>query len=181
MNKQVKLQKPPVMSFEEKLTKEENTAFFEHASDRAAAIMWSAILENHLTAVIKMLMRRDSDAVSKELFRPSGPVGPFGTKVSLAYMLRLLAPESYSDFLTVSKIRNKFVHDLSQTSFEDQNIAAMIKNMHLYSIVGEMAKTPRAYKTWPKQRSNGSGGQQIQHQHERFISTIYSIHDSRTH
>lgn len=101
-------------------------------------------------------MRRDSDAVSKELFRPSGPLGPFGTKVSLAYMLRLLAPESYSDFLTVSKIRNKVTHDLSQTSFEDHNIAAMIKNYAFVLHRWRDGKGRReAYKTWPKQRSNG--------------------------
>jgi DNA-binding MltR family transcriptional regulator len=140
MRKPIKLQKPLPQSFEEKLTPEETAAFFEQSSDRAMAVIWGAIVENHLTGVLRLLMRRDNEAVANELFKPTGPLGAFGTKIRVAYMLRIIEPASYNDYLIVSKIRNAFAHDLSKTSFEDQQISAWIKNMNIYAIVIKMGK-----------------------------------------
>src|SRR5205823_12530759 len=73
-------------------------------------------------------------AISQELFRASGPLGPFGTKIRVAYMLRVLPPEIYNDLITISKIRNKFAHDLSIKSFDDQKISAWVKGMYHYNV-----------------------------------------------
>ena len=52
------------MSLDEKLTKEEYAAFYhEQTSARAYAIVLGAMLENRLTAVVKLLMRRDGPSV----------------------------------------------------------------------------------------------------------------------
>lgn len=120
--------------FDEKLTKDEIEAFYDALRDRDRAIVLSAIAENHLTALLKSLMRRDEKEISQQLFNPIGPLGPFGTKIRVAYMLRILPPEIYKDLMTVSKIRNKFAHDLSIKSFDDHQITAWVKSMHHYNL-----------------------------------------------
>ncbi len=119
---------------DEKLTKDELEAFYDALRDRDRAIVLSAIAENHLTSLLQVLMRRNEKAISEELFRPSGPLGPFGTKIRVAYMLRILPPEIYKDLITVSKIRNKFAHELSIKSFDDQQISTWVKGMHHYNL-----------------------------------------------
>ncbi len=119
---------------DEKLTKDEIEAFYEALRDRDRAIVLSAIAENHLTSLLQLLMRRNEKDISQQLFNPSGPLGPFGTKLRVAYMLRILPPDIYKDLITVSKIRNKFAHDLSIKSFDDQKITNWVKSMHHYKI-----------------------------------------------
>jgi DNA-binding MltR family transcriptional regulator len=54
---------------------------------------------------------------------------------------RRLPPEIYKDLIVVSKIRNKFAHDLSVKSFDDQMIAAWVKSMHHYKMFLSSVKT----------------------------------------
>jgi DNA-binding MltR family transcriptional regulator len=121
-----------------KLNEEERVAFYDHSSERAMAIVLGAIVENHLTGLLRMLMRREEN-IARELFQSSGPLGPFGTKIRLAYMLRIIGPEMYGDLTIISKVRNKFAHDLTVVSFENQQISAWMQNMHIYGIVKKMA------------------------------------------
>ena len=126
-------------SLDEKLTEAERTAFYDHSSDRAMGVVLGAIVENHLTEVLRLLMRREED-VARELFHPSGPLGPFGTKIRLAYMLRIIGPELYRDLIAVNKIRNKFAHDLGVVSFDAPPIKDWLQNMYICGIVKRMAK-----------------------------------------
>jgi DNA-binding MltR family transcriptional regulator len=130
-------------SLDDKMSDDERAAFYDHSSPRAMAILLGTIVENRLTELVRMLMRRD-EKIADELFHPSGPLGPFGTKIRLAYMLRIVSPETYRDLTIISKIRNKFAHDLSVTSFEDRQISDWIKNMHLYGLVKKMSEEASA-------------------------------------
>jgi DNA-binding MltR family transcriptional regulator len=129
-------------SLDEKLNKEELEAFYDHSSARAYGIVLSAILENHLTAILRLIMRREPK-IADELFRPTGPLGPFGTKIRLAYLLRIIHKDIYNDLTIVTRIRNAFAHDLSVTSFEEQKVRDLIKNMHCYSLLLNIAKTSK--------------------------------------
>lgn len=149
--------------FDEKLTKNEIEAFYDALRDRDRAIVLSAIAENHLTSLVQLLMRRDEKEISQQLFNPSGALGPFGTKIRVAYMLRILPPEVHKDLMIVSKIRNKFAHDLSVKSFEDRQIAGWVKGMHHYNI---FLNSVKAF--------------QEQHQVERESGTPESEHKFRT-
>lgn len=126
-------------SLDEKLTEAERTAFYDHSSDRAMGVVLGAIVENHLTEVLRLLMRREED-LTRELFHPSGPLGPFGTKIRLAYMLRIIGPELYRDLIAVNKIRNKFAHDLDVVSFDDPPIKDWLQNMYICGIVKRITK-----------------------------------------
>lgn len=127
--------------FDEKLTKDEIEAFYDALRDRDRAIVLSAIAENHLTSLLKLLMRRHEKEISAQLFNPSGPLGPFGTKIRVAYMLRIIPPQVYKDLILVSRIRNKFAHDLSVKSFDDQKITDWVKSMHHYKMFLNSVRT----------------------------------------
>jgi DNA-binding MltR family transcriptional regulator len=86
-------------------------------------------------------MRRNEKEISQQLFNPSGSLGPFGTKIRVAYMLRILPPEIHRDLMIVSKIRNKFAHDLSIKSFDNQQITDWVKSMHHYNMFLSSVKT----------------------------------------
>jgi DNA-binding MltR family transcriptional regulator len=131
------------MALDEKLTDAERITFYDQASDRAMAIVLGAILENHLTELLRLVMRRDKK-IADELFNPIGPLGPFGVKARIAYMLRLISEEAYRDLITASRIRNRFAHDLAVTSLEDQQITAWIKNMNMYKILEQMRERASA-------------------------------------
>lgn len=124
---------------DEKLTQDEREAFYDLTSDRTIAIVLGAMFENHLTSILRLLMRREK-ALADEMFNPSGPLGAFGTKIKLSYLLRMVSEETYKDLIIINKIRNRFAHDLSVKTLEDQQVRDWIKNMHMYSILIQMPK-----------------------------------------
>jgi DNA-binding MltR family transcriptional regulator len=113
---------------------EDEIAFYDRHPHRTMAIALPVIIENHLTAILRKIMRPDT-AVANELFQPSGPLGNFGAKIRLGYMLGLLAPATYKDLLTINKIRNEFAHRLTVKTFDDPPILGWIKGMHIYSVM----------------------------------------------
>jgi DNA-binding MltR family transcriptional regulator len=121
---------------------DEIAAFYEQGSDRAVAVVCTAIVENRLTFLLKAAMRQDS-AVHNELFRSSGPIGSLGSKIRLAYMLRLIHEDVYRDLLLITKIRNEFAHNVAITSFDEPSIKSRIESLHALGVwksVEEKAK-----------------------------------------
>lgn len=114
--------------------KEEEAAFYELESDRAIAIVCAAIVENRLTAVLKAGMKQEERVLS-ELFRPSGPLGSFGTKIRLAFLLNLIHDDIYKDLLQISTIRNDFAHNVKIKSFDDdQSIKDRVQSLKAFSV-----------------------------------------------
>ena len=118
----------------EKLTPDELQAIYDQSSPRVVAIVLCAIAENHLAECLKLLMLQDAKAI-KEQFKPDGTLGPFGNKIKLAYLLRVIDDQTMHDLVIASRIRNKFAHDLSIKSMDDQKICSLIRSMHIYSIL----------------------------------------------
>jgi DNA-binding MltR family transcriptional regulator len=113
--------------------KDEIAAFYEQGSDRAVAVVCTAIVENRLTALLKAAMKPD-DKVHEDLFRPSGPIGSLATKIKLAYMLGLIHPDVYEDLLLVTKIRNEFAHSVKITSFDDPSVKSRIGQLRALKV-----------------------------------------------
>lgn len=109
--------------------KDEEEAFYDYlGSDRAVGIVLAAIVENRLTSAIKASMRKD-ETVWGDLFRPGAPVGDFGTKIRLAYMLHLYPRDLYRDLIIVSKIRNAFAHRVTVKEFTDQPVCDLVRSL----------------------------------------------------
>jgi DNA-binding MltR family transcriptional regulator len=122
---------------------DEKAAFYERGSDRAVAVVCTAIVENRLTDLIAAAMRDDAE-VFKELFRASGAIGGLANKIRLAYLMRLLNEDIYRDLLIVTKIRNDFAHSVKITSFEDPSVKSRVESLHataVYRSLGQKLQT----------------------------------------
>jgi DNA-binding MltR family transcriptional regulator len=57
------------------------------------------------------------------MFHSSAPLGSFAAKIRLAHLLGLISKDFYSDLEMMKEIRNRFAHDLSAVSFDQQSIS----------------------------------------------------------
>ena len=96
-------------------------------SDRAAAIVGGALLEVRIETYLKMLLRdhrkNASSSIHGDMFRPSGALGAFSSKINLAYMLGLISADAWADIDRIRAIRNDFAHDLKISDFRSPSIA----------------------------------------------------------
>jgi DNA-binding MltR family transcriptional regulator len=125
----------------EKLENEaEETAFYNHDSDRAVAVVWPAIVENRLTD----LLRAGFIPAPKEfedLFGPGKTIGDLGLKIKMAYIFGLLHKDTVDDLRTLAKIRNAFAHRVDITSFENPPISSWLNSMHSVTVHRSLLKT----------------------------------------
>ncbi len=103
----------------------------EFDSDRAAGIVAGSITERRLEDALRSIMRQDHPKIAQELFRPSGALGPFSTKIDLAYLLHVLSSDAYKDIANLKNIRNDFAHDLNKDAFDAPSIRDRCKNFVL--------------------------------------------------
>lgn len=107
----------------------------EFDSDRAAGIVAGSIAETRLEQALQSRLRPADtpklEDIIQQLFRPSGALGPFSTKIDLAYLMRLLSDEAYKDLTNVKNIRNDFAHKLDHDSFDVPSIRDRCKNLIL--------------------------------------------------
>jgi DNA-binding MltR family transcriptional regulator len=116
---------------------DEEIAFYYHDSNRAVGVMWPAIVENRLIALLRATFIKDEKR-AESMLSPSGPLGNFGAKINLAYLLGLYGKEVHQDLVTVSKIRNKFAHDITVKEFETDPIKSYIQNLDMYRVGREL-------------------------------------------
>jgi hypothetical protein len=71
------------------------------------------------------------------MFRPSGPIGAFSTKISLGYMIGLYSLNAMRNLERLKDIRNDFAHELRIRTFSDvrdacANLANFEQHFHEY-------------------------------------------------
>jgi DNA-binding MltR family transcriptional regulator len=108
-------------------------------SDRAAAIVAAALVEIRLEKVILQAFQNPDEDIVADMFRPSGPLGSFSAKIKLAHLMGLTSKDCHADLETMKQIRNRFAHDLSAVSFDEQSIRDRTKNLR---IVDHVATDP---------------------------------------
>jgi DNA-binding MltR family transcriptional regulator len=114
------------------------------ASDRALAIVAASLIEIHLTKLIKQALI-DNAKVEQMLFRSSGPLGAFATKIRLAYMMGMISPEFFKDLEIMREIRNRFAHDTHVGSFDIPEIYRRCLN---FTIVEKYAGRSAQRTSW---------------------------------
>ena len=90
-------------------------------SDRTAAIVATALMEDKLGDAIRARLLQDKDTLNK-LFKPTGAIGSLGTKADLAFLLGIFSKETRDDIAVAAGIRNKFAHWSTSTHFEIKDI-----------------------------------------------------------
>ena len=86
-------------------------------SDRVAAILGGAMLDDSLRQTLEHRLRPSKD-INKKLFKVSGALGNLGPTIDLAYKLYMLDEPMRNAMYGLSEIRNAFAHDMSTASFD---------------------------------------------------------------
>jgi DNA-binding MltR family transcriptional regulator len=98
-------------------TIEEAIQQIERNSDRAIGIIAAAMLEEHITNAIKRRWH-ESPAMVRRMLQVDGPLGNFGPKIDLVFLMGLISADGHHDMILIKKIRNKFAHYLDVDTFE---------------------------------------------------------------
>lgn len=113
-------------------------------SDRALGIIAASLVEIHLTKLIKSAFIQETKAGSKEtveskMFHSAGPLGPFASKIRLAYLMGLISQELFKNLEIMREIRNRFAHETEIGHFDHQEISSRCRN---FTIVDKYVVDP---------------------------------------
>lgn len=131
---------------DDKLTRmNELQSELEGQSDRAAAIVGVAWVEEELEAAIKSFLQKDEKAWAR-LFSSSGPLGTLSSKIDLACLLGMATKVITSDLHILRQVRNDFAHSITTKdnlplSFNSQHIQD--KCLALKCVAHESISEPR--------------------------------------
>jgi len=83
-------------------------------SDRGVAVMGSAYVEDYLRQLLEANWRSEgADEAKDRTLNPSGPLGSFSAKIDMAYLTKLIGPDTHKDLHTLRNIRNDFAHAMT--------------------------------------------------------------------
>jgi hypothetical protein len=116
-------------------------AEIESGSDRAAAIVAAACVEDQLGGALQAGMERD-ESVLREVFRSSGPLGSFSAKISLGYLLGLYEKDMKKELDTIKEIRNLFAHRREAKGFDSQRTRDLASNLSISQTLDIFTPTP---------------------------------------
>jgi hypothetical protein len=100
------------------------------ASERASAIVGAAFLEDRLTHCIASRLVDDTNCL-KRLFKPAGPIGNFGVKADLGFLLGLYSEKTRDDIQRIAQVRNWFAHWAEPTTFGTREIRVECEKLGL--------------------------------------------------
>lgn len=101
----------------------------EAQTDRGAAIIGCAIVDDFLTDAIKKRLILKSD-VSNRLFKhESGPLAHFSAKIDMGFALGLNRNDMRSDMHTIRRIRNGFAHSAPRLAFSDSEVTRLCSEL----------------------------------------------------
>jgi hypothetical protein len=99
-------------------------------SDRAAAIVAAAFLEDQLTTAIQSRMHRDKK-IFERMCQSGGALGNFSTKIDIGFMIGIYRKEILQELHTIRRIRNEFAHKMGIKTFDVQRIKSWTQNLTL--------------------------------------------------
>jgi len=107
---------PEYIRFEEMLTEARST------SDRSCALILAANLDNRLRELLGAFFIDVSSSYENQVFEGNGCLSTFSSRISLCYMLGLIADNEHHDLNLIKKIRNYFAHEEHGWGFNTQEI-----------------------------------------------------------
>lgn len=117
---------------------------FQHKSDRAAAITGAVYLNTHLSRVLECFFIPD-ERVAQMLLGEESPLGTFGSRIKAVYGLGLISKKEYHDLVIIWHIRNRFIQDLDEGKFDEEEITKLCLKLKIPRevILKEENPTPR--------------------------------------
>jgi hypothetical protein len=110
-------------------------------TDRGAAIIGAAIIEDFLTDALKNRLILTAD-VSRRLFshEANGPLADFSAKINIAFAVGLIEADQRADLHNTRRIRNRFAHTPEPLDFSDKKIATWCFQ---FRTIKEHTRSPR--------------------------------------
>jgi len=100
--------------------------------DRSTALTCAVFAELGLVAGIATVLRPHHTEIVKLFWKPSGKYGTFDKKITHAFKLNLIGPETKQHLEVVRQVRNVFAHSLADVRFTTpaiQNACDLIKGL----------------------------------------------------
>jgi hypothetical protein len=101
----------------------------EHASPRAAAILGAVFVDESLATLLKSKLKQDMKLLG-DMFGRSKPLGGFGPKINLGFLMGLYSEVARTELDIIRKIRNEFAHKVAR-SFETPLIRGWTTDLSL--------------------------------------------------
>jgi hypothetical protein len=153
----------------------EETAFYNHDSDRAVAVLWPAIVENRLTDLLRATCIPSSKDFD-DLFGPGKPIGDFGLKIKTAYIIGAIHKDIVDDLRIIAKIRNAFAHKVDITSFEQRPISRWMDNLHSIIVHRRLLDDLKTHSEKDETKICILEGELIDYRNKFHCSIRYLIH-----
>jgi hypothetical protein len=106
---------------------------FRVESDRAAAIVSAAMLENALSALLRKRLIPASSPERSLLDGDRTALGTFASKIDAAFQLGLISRFLARDLHLIRKVRNDFAHDPLHLTFETPTVKDRIRALEAAS------------------------------------------------
>jgi DNA-binding MltR family transcriptional regulator len=103
-------------------------AEIERQSDRAAAIVATAFLEEQLVETIKASLANEPKII-KNIFKGQGPLASLSAKIDLGLLLGLYDKRAHRELHTIKDIRNRFAHRINIMTFDTDGVAGLCNNL----------------------------------------------------
>lgn len=98
-------------------------------TDRGCALMAAAYLEAELQKLLAKYFV-NNEAVQKEIFGHSRPLGSFSSRIDIAYLLGLIGPNAHRDLHLIRRVRNEFGHVPTPIDFNDPALASRCNELY---------------------------------------------------
>lgn len=99
---------------------------FLRESDRAAAIVAGAMLDEALLAVLRARLVKPISKGKSLVDGPNGPLGTFSARIDAAHQFGLISKHLARDLHIIRKIRNEFAHEPLEATFNTGKIADLV-------------------------------------------------------
>lgn len=103
---------------------------YEKADDRSCVILFTAYLDNCVTAALLANVVHPSEC-EKRLLSETAPLGSLSARIDLLRVLGLIDEASYRDLHFIRKIRNQFAHEMRVDAFAEEQVKSWCAEFQL--------------------------------------------------
>lgn len=117
---------------------------FQKKSDRAVAILGTTYLNTHLSRLLECFLI-DDEKISNMLLGEENPLGTFEARIKASFGFGLISRTEYHDLVLIWHIRNRFIRDMGEGRFAEEDIRGLCKRLKIPDevILQEENPTPR--------------------------------------
>ena len=110
---------------------EEITTELDSQTDRGAAIVGAALLDDRLRQAIEASVDPSLSRLDRaDLFNgPNAPIGTYSSRARVARALGLFGDDFLDDLKIIGRVRNRFAHHLDIREFRDPRIAELCSKL----------------------------------------------------